>query len=264
MCGIVGVKLQGRREDALRAVGRGMSALAHRGPDDEGMVECVGSPIDGSVVFGHRRLSIIDLSAGGHQPMRDALTGNWITYNGEIFNYRELRAQLESLGCTFHSSSDTEVILASYRVWGRDCVTRWRGMFAAAVWDEARQEIFLVRDRLAIKPLYYAERAKGEGQRAKFDGEACEVFLFGSEVRALLATGLIEPKLNVAAIDTFLMFGAVQDPLTMIEGVHSLPAGHTLTCGRDAALRVDEYWEVPLRTSNESNGASPGEAKLRE
>lgn len=231
MCGIAGIWQREKGADAVSAVGRATSALAHRGPDDSEVVNIPTQTIDSSVVFGHRRLSIIDLSAAGHQPMRDPRTGNWIVFNGEVYNFAELRAELEGQGCRFRSDSDTEVILQSYGAWGRDCVTRWRGMFAAAIWDAARQELFLVRDRLGIKPLYYFYK----------DGQ----FIFASELRALLRTGLIERKISLGALSTYLMFGAVQDPLTLVEGVMSLPAAHTLTVGA-AGLELKEYWELPL------------------
>jgi asparagine synthase (glutamine-hydrolysing) len=173
--------------------------------------------------------------------MLDPETGNWIIFNGEVYNFAELRRELETRGCRFNSDSDTEVILKSYRVWGRDCVTRWRGMFAAAIWDDARQELFLVRDRLGVKPLYYY-----------YDGNK---FLFASELRALLATGLLGRKINLAALNTYLMFGAVQDPLTLVEGVMSLPAAHTLTVN-EAGVEIREYWELPLGGAAEGYGAA--------
>lgn len=231
MCGIIGVWTKAEGADVAGRVACGVSVLAHRGPDDSGVVEIVPTQAQGTVVFGHRRLAIIDLSEAGHQPMRDPETGNWIVYNGEVYNFAELRAQLEAAGCCFRSDSDTEVILQSYRVWGRECVRRWRGMFAAAIWDARREELFLVRDRLGIKPLYYAH--------------AGTQFVFASELRALLAAGLAERRLNLAALDTYLMFGAVQDPLTIIAGVMSLPAAHTLVV-RDGGVEVQEYWELPL------------------
>ena len=231
MCGIIGVWTKEAHADVAGGVARGVSALAHRGPDGSGVVEIVPTQAGGTVVFGHRRLAIIDLSAAGHQPMRDPETGNWIVYNGEVYNFAELRAELEAAGCRFRSDSDTEVILQSYRVWGRDCVRRWRGMFAAAIWDARREELFLVRDRLGVKPLYYAHTGTQ--------------FVFASELRALLAAGLAERRLNLAALDTYLMFGAVQDPLTIIDRVMSLPAAHTLVF-RGGSVEVQEYWELPL------------------
>lgn len=255
MCGILGLSFIGRREDAIDAVQRGLSTIAHRGPDDTGLISVAGAGDDHQVVLGHQRLAIIDLSSAGHQPMFDPQTGNWIIYNGEVYNFKELRGELEGQGCTFHSNSDTEVLLQSYRIWGRECVKRWRGMFALAIWDEQRKEMFLVRDRLGIKPLYYALRAKGKEQSEDFESESAGTFIFGSEVRAILATGLVEPKLNAAAIDTYLMFGSVQDPLTIIEGVQSLPAGHTLTLKPNGTAEVDEYWDLPFAdTSLNGNG----------
>lgn len=234
MCGIVGVWADREPSRLLRAVELGMAALVHRGPDDDGLTKVTPFLSEqGTVVLGHRRLSILDLTEAGHQPMKDPETGNWIIYNGEVFNFSELRRELEALGCHFNSDSDTEVILKSFRVWGHDCVRRWRGMFAAGIWDAARQELFLVRDRLGIKPLYYAHR---EG-----------MFAFASELRALLATGLIPRTINPGAIDSYLAFGAVQDPLTAIEGVMSLPAAHVLVINAHG-VETREYWEMPLES----------------
>lgn len=231
MCGIVGGWFKGRCDSEREVITRAVSVLTHRGPDDYGIVKISPLAGDSSITFGHRRLSIIDLSDAGHQPMRDSEGGNWIIYNGEVYNFAELRDELESAGCVFRSNSDTEVILQSYRVWGRDCVRRWRGMFAVAIWDEPRQELFLVRDRLGIKPFYYSF----------IDGH----FLFASEIRALLATELIPRKINLAALNSYLMFGAVQDPLTIIEDIQSLPAAHTLTVNANG-IKLQEYWELPL------------------
>lgn len=217
--------------DMAGLIEHAVSALTHRGPDDRGVVKIGPLAGGGSLVLGHRRLSIIDLSEAGHQPMHDPETGNWIVYNGEVYNFSELRAELKSQGCRFSSHCDTEIILQSYRVWRHACVERWRGMFAVAIWDASRQELFLARDRLGVKPLYYSY-ANGQ-------------FLFASEIRALLETGLISPEVNVAALNTYLMFGAVQDPLTLVDGVMSLPAAHTLTV-TPGGLKLREYWELPL------------------
>ena len=249
MCGIVGAWIKGRRESAVEGVSRGMAALSHRGPDDDGLIEVLPELGNTVLVLGHRRLSIIDLSEGGHQPMRDPETGNWITYNGEVYNFKDIRAELEKRGCRFRSDSDTEVILQSYRVWGRDCVARWRGMFVAAIWDEQRQELFIARDRLGIKPLYYSYRP--------------DQFIFGSEIRALLATGFIRPEINTAAVNTYLTFGAVQDPLTLIEGIASLPAAHTLTV-KENGIELEEYWELPLEGSNEKRSETEASGELSE
>ncbi len=171
MCGIFGVLSRaGRLTDGL--LERAARSLAHRGPDDSGIVIVETSP-DGKLQLGfaHTRLSIIDLSPQGHQPMQDASTGNWIVFNGEIYNFRELRAELEAAGAGFQSHSDTEVILAAYRAWGADSFARLRGMFALALWDKSRQTLLLARDPMGIKPLYYCESGKA--------------FSFASEVRTL-------------------------------------------------------------------------------
>ncbi|MCU1265053.1 MAG: Asparagine synthetase [Acidobacteria bacterium] len=248
MCGILGLSFIGRREDAIEAVQRGLSTIIHRGPDDSGLIAIAGAGDNQQVVFGHQRLSIIDLSIAGHQPMLDPLTGNWISYNGEVYNFKELRRELEGHGCAFRSNSDTEVLLHSYRVWGRECVKRWRGMFALAIWDEQRKELFLARDRLGIKPLYYCVTSiptvMGGSNTTSHGQDARATFIFASELRAILATGLIEPRLNITGLDTFLMFGAVQDPLTIIDGIKSLPAAHTLTVKPNGAIELHEYWDV--------------------
>src|SRR5262245_29146602 len=149
MCGIVGIwsfeqPIESSELESLVAL------LSHRGPDDAGT-----RLINPRLGLGHTRLSIIDLSAGGHQPMRDAATGNVVTYNGEIYNYRELRDELASLGNAFSTSSDTEVLLKAYAQWGQDCLVHFQGMFAFILWDAAKNALFIARDRLGIKPLYY-------------------------------------------------------------------------------------------------------------
>jgi asparagine synthase (glutamine-hydrolysing) len=264
MCGILGLSLIGRREDAIEAVERGLAAIIHRGPDDRGLIAVAAVADHQQVVFGHQRLAIIDLSNAGHQPMFDPQTGNWISYNGEVYNFKELRSELQGHGCTFRSNSDTEVLLQSYRVWGRECVKRWRGMFALAIWDEQRKEIFIARDRLGIKPLYYYSGGTGVSPvcgggygKTAHGQDARATFIFGSELRAILATGLVEPKLNITAVDTFLMFGAVQDPLTIIDGIKSLPAGHTLTLKANGAIELYEYWDFLSEPPAVAGGYSP-------
>src|SRR5437660_1515531 len=182
MCGIFGVIARdgsvstGLLEKATRM-------LAHRGPDDAGTVIIDrGSSQPYQIGFAHTRLSIIDLSPSGHQPMQDPCTGSWIVFNGEIYNFRELRCSLAEKGVEFRSQSDTEVILAAYRVWGEDLLLRLRGMFAFALWDGQRKRLLLARDPMGIKPLYYYH--------------ADESFLFASEVRTLLHSELVPRKLD--------------------------------------------------------------------
>src|SRR5271169_302692 len=169
MCGIVGI-IAYRGSVPLEGLKRANNALKHRGPDDGG-IQLIRVPADPpyEVALANRRLAILDLSPGGHQPMLDPETGDWIAYNGEVYNFRALRAQLENEGIQFSSQSDTEVVLKAYGKWGTEFLHELRGMFALAIWDAARQRLFLARDRLGIKPLYYSRSGDN--------------FLFSSEVR---------------------------------------------------------------------------------
>ena len=199
--------------------------------------------------MGHTRLAILDLSAAGHQPMRDARNGNWIAFNGEIYNFRELRERLDADPESWRSESDTEVILRAYERWGKDCLQHLRGMFAFALWDEARTELLIARDRLGIKPLYYF---KGAG-----------LFLFSSEVRALLASNLVPRKLDAVALWEYLGYQSVPAPRTLVEGVHALKPGCWMTV--DAAGRVCEgsYWDLLENASHEAQTASASESRRR-
>jgi asparagine synthase (glutamine-hydrolysing) len=184
--------------------------------------------------LGHRRLAVLDLSPLAHQPMHDPETGNWIVYNGEIYNFRELRAELERCGVSFASASDTEVVLKAYRVWGDKCLARLNGMFAFALWDKAEGKLFLARDPLGIKPLYYYA---DQGH-----------FIFASEVRTLLATGMVPRKLDAAGLLNYLRFGSVYDPDTLIDGVRSVAAGCSLVwrnnVWRNNSLAQSKFWDL--------------------
>jgi len=233
MCGIVGI-LARRTQIPPAVLEQATRSLAHRGPDDSGMVllrETQPEPLE--IGFGHRRLAILDLSPLGHQPMQDPITGNWIVFNGEIYNFRELRKELEGVGAEFNSHSDTEVILAAYRVWGESCLTRLCGMFAFAFWDAPRKRLLLARDPMGIKPLYYHQSA--------------ETFIFASELRTLLGTGLVPRKADPTGILSYLEFGSVYEPWTMVEGVMAVPPGHVLTV-ENGSLSSREYWN-PLQSS---------------
>ncbi len=213
----------------IEPINRAVNALAHRGPDDWG-IEVIGGERDGlTVALGHRRLSILDLSQAGHQPMRDDATGAWITYNGEVFNFREARRDLEKRGLKFKSESDTEVLLKGFSACGKAAIADWRGMFAFGFWEPGRRLLTLVRDRLGIKPLYYFQ-----------DGDT---FLFASEIRALLATGLTPRKISPAALDSYLAFGSVEQPLTIIENIHAVLPGHILTF-QEGRVHTEAYWEL--------------------
>lgn len=228
MCGIFGIVTHNAKiPDGL--VERGTESLAHRGPDDSGTVLLRESPAPIEIGLGNRRLAILDLSPLAHQPMQDAKTGNWIVYNGEIYNFRDIRRELELKGESFTSHSDTEVLLRAYGLWGEACLCRLRGMFALAIWDARNHRLFLARDPMGIKPLYYAQCGA--------------YFVFASEVRTLLGTGLIRRKLDHAGLENYLTFGSAYDPLTLIEGVHALPAGHMLTW-REGTVQESCYWDL--------------------
>jgi asparagine synthase (glutamine-hydrolysing) len=207
-----------------------IQALWHRGPDDRGTYR----DSSGSIVCGlaHTRLSIIDLSPAGHQPRTTSDGRYTITYNGEVFNHVQIREELAAAGVSFDSVCDTEVVLKAYVRWGAECLSRFRGMFAFAIWDAREKTLFLARDRLGIKPLYYIERPSGG-------------LCFASEVRALLATGAAERRLSRPAIASYFAFGAVSGPDSIIDGVRSIPPGHTLELRNGHAI-LRRYWEMPL------------------
>lgn len=229
MCGIFGIVARNTRLDE-GILKRGTASLAHRGPDDSGTViirDTVREPVE--IGLGNRRLAILDLSPLGHQPMHDADTGNWIVYNGEIYNFRDVRKELEDCGVRFASHSDTEVLLKAYGRWGEECLPKFRGMFAFAVWDAERHCLVIARDPMGVKPLYYAESGA--------------YFLFASEVRTLLGTGLFPKHIDPAGLINFLTYGSAYDPLTIVEGIRSLPPGHTLAW-EDGNLRMASYWDL--------------------
>ncbi len=201
--------------------------LAYRGPDDAG-VYC-----DGPVGLAHRRLSIIDLTPAGHQPMSNARGDVWITYNGEVYNFLELRAELEREGVLFRSRTDTEVILALYERYGKDCVRRLRGMFAFAIWDGRNRSLFLARDRLGKKPLFYYH-----------DGEK---FLFASEPKAILQDSTVPVEVDRSAIHHYLAFGYVPSPLSAFQGFQKLPPAHCALV-QDGKMYVERYWDLSYAT----------------
>ncbi len=237
MCGIAG--LISTEPDAR--IGAMLRSIEHRGRDDEGV--WTGALLDDAgrrACLGHRRLAIIDTSAAGHQPMTYA-DGRWqITFNGEIYNYRELRAELTARGQCFRTDTDTEVLLAAYAEWGTDCLARLNGIFAFALWDEHTRTLLLARDRLGVKPLYYATPNATNG--AGHNGGASS-FIFASEIKALLASGLVRRALNVETLNQYLTFLWTPDPHTVFQGVWKLPPGHLLIW-RDGETQVRAWWDV--------------------
>jgi len=229
MCGIFGMVARNARV-APEVLERATLSLAHRGPDDSGTVivrDSTPEPVE--IGLGSLRLAILDLSSLGHQPMQDVETGNWIVFNGEIYNFREIRQTLERDGIRFRSYSDTEVLLKAYGRWGEACLEKLRGMFAFAIWDAQRHRLFAARDAMGIKPLYYY---KSETH-----------LLFASEVRTLLGTGMVPRRLDGAGLRNYLEFGSCYDPLTLVEGVVNLRPGYALIWERGSA-REQVYWDL--------------------
>jgi asparagine synthase (glutamine-hydrolysing) len=231
MCGIAGAVYTSSRarsaEDLQSTVARMSEALRHRGPDDRGLWS------DEDCTLGHRRLAIIDLSEAGRNPLSNEQGTIWITYNGEVYNYQSLRKELEGLGHRFRTRTDTEVIVYAYQQWGEASVKRLRGMFAFAIWDRPRRRLFLARDRVGKKPLFYTQ----SGGR----------FLFASELQGLTADAGVARKVNPRAIDAYLSWGYVPAPDTAFEGVFKLPPAHYLTLElkpEGAAPRVERYWDI--------------------
>ena len=219
MCSISGIFCTGHSAES-DVVRRMNDAQKHRGPDDQGIMRCEFP--GGEVLLGNTRLAIIDTSAAGHQPMNDPVSGNWITYNGETYNFKNLRNEMPG---PWLSNTDTEVVLRAYQKFGTDAFSKLRGMFALALWNNQNRTLVLTRDPLGIKPLYYYA---SENQ-----------FIFASELRALLASGLIPRRLSAAGIDSFLANGSVEAPLTIIDGIKQLLPGHILHVRANDARQIE-------------------------
>jgi asparagine synthase (glutamine-hydrolysing) len=226
MCGIAGILPYRSDQDNLEIlVQRMQNALQHRGPDDQGVY--ISSHRQAALA--HTRLSILDLSPAGHQPMRSTDGRYWITFNGEIYNFLELQRKLIAQGEKFHSQTDTEVILKLYQQFGTDCVHHLRGMFAFAIWDDQEKTCFLARDPLGIKPLYYWLKDS--------------TLVFASELKSILATRLPTLNLSMEGLYGYLISGSVPEPHTLIEGIHCLEAGHWLRW-QSGQISQHSYWQV--------------------
>ena len=225
MCGIAGIVGcdQLGPDDAARAIAM-RDVMSYRGPDGAGL------HTDAHAALAHRRLSIIDL-AGGHQPLSNETGAVWVTYNGEIYNHRDVRAQLEAAGHVYRTHSDTETIVHAYEQWGDECVQRFRGMFAFAVWDAGARRLLLARDRLGVKPLYWAR--------------AGDRLLFASEMKAILESGLVAARPNHAVLSEVLATRGTAGADTMFEGINKLLPGHRLIF-EDGHVQTERYWELPL------------------
>src|SRR6195256_3995423 len=236
MCGIVGVfDMRGRGEVSPETLARMNESQFHRGPDEGGMHREPG------IGLGHRRLSIIDLSTG-QQPLYNEDGSVAVVFNGEIYNFQELAKELAACGHTFRTRCDTEVIVHGWEQWGASCVKRFRGMFAFALWDRNRETLFLARDRLGVKPLYYAELPDGP-------------WIFGSELKALLVHPGLPRVIDPLAVEEYFAYGYRPEPRTLFKGVGELSPGHTLCLKRGSPASAPvEYWDAPFKT-----GASPTE-----
>ncbi len=221
ICGFVGF-------DDQQLIERMCEIMVHRGPDDHGVFT------DHGIALGMRRLSVIDLHTG-HQPIANEDQTFWIILNGEIFNYRQLREELKDKGHTFRTASDTEVVVHLYEEMGTECVRRLRGMFTFAIWDSKSSTLFIARDRVGIKPLYYASN----GGR----------FAFASEVKALLLCPFVSREMNREALPDYLVLQYVPAPETLFAGIKKLPAGHTMTV-KGNNITFERYWHVQMRASS--------------
>ena len=235
MCGIAGVINFNRSARVNPETLQKMcSAMAHRGPDDDGFY------FDGPVALGMRRLSIVDL-ARGHQPIANEDESVWVVFNGEIYNHAEVRERLKAQGHRYRTQSDTETIIHAYEEYGRDCVRHLRGMFAFAIWDTKAQRLFVARDRLGIKPLYYQLTP--------------ESLVFGSEIKVVLAQG-VQPKFNRKVLPQYLAFGYTSGPETFYEGILKLMPGHTMEVDLEGRAKIEPYWDLRITAEDSSHSES--------
>jgi asparagine synthase (glutamine-hydrolysing) len=235
MCGVAGTFHLDGAPSSARILQRMTDSVRHRGPDDEGHF------VDGACGLGHRRLSIIDLSKAGHQPMMTADGRFVLSYNGEIYNYRELRLELEAHGYVFRSATDTEVLLQAFAKWGKDAVSRLNGMFAFAIYDRTDRKLYLVRDRYGVKPLYVAK--------------AGSTVVFGSEVKAILASGLVEAKIDLEGLCEYLTFQNFLTSNTLFKQIEMVPAGTILEVSEKSGIRQQRYWDFSFRSDDNRSTA---------
>jgi asparagine synthase (glutamine-hydrolysing) len=228
MCGITGYINLNQAPASPVILQKMTDAIKHRGPDGE------GHWIEENVAIGHRRLSIIDLSPAGHQPMISSDHRYILTYNGEIYNYREIRTELEAAGYWFRSKTDSEVVLYAYSHWGKDALMKFNGMFALAIWDRKEKSLFLARDRYGIKPLYWAKQGK--------------TIAFGSEQKAIMAQPGFQKKINKPALLEYFTFQNIFTNQTLLEDVFLFPAGHYATVDPTSGnVKPVQYWDYRFR-----------------
>lgn len=245
MCGIAGFISNDNpasRDERLRVLNEMCTSIKHRGPDEQGVF------VEGSAALGMRRLSIIDLNTG-QQPMFSSDGTLVIVFNGEIYNYLEIKRELESLGHHFKSNSDTETIVNAYREWGTSCLDRLRGMFAFAIWDIRENELFIARDRVGKKPLFYSLTGSGD-------------FVFGSELKSLLLHVDVENRIDLAALDAYVTFGYVPEDFCIFQNVHKLAPGHFLKV-KDRKIRKGKYWDFSYDKAAETRSENDAIDELR-
>ncbi|MEX1128837.1 MAG: asparagine synthase (glutamine-hydrolyzing), partial [Vicinamibacterales bacterium] len=229
MCGIAGIVATDHLDPQDRVRVTAMrDVIAHRGPDDAGLF------VDERAALAHRRLSIVDLAAG-HQPLDNETAHVWIVFNGEVYNHADVRTRLEAAGHRYKTRSDTETLIHAYEEWGDACVERFRGMFAFAIWDAPRRRLLLARDRMGIKPLYWTK----VGDR----------LLFASEIKSILASGLVRPEANDAALPELLGTRYLSGSETLFKGIHRLAPGHTLVF-QNGEITIRQYWDIPVGVQN--------------
>jgi asparagine synthase (glutamine-hydrolysing) len=238
MCGICGIHGARRGADLEAAARRMVATMTHRGPDAGGVFAGDG------VAFGHRRLSILDLSPTGAQPMRLDGSGLAITHNGEVYNFQELRTELEAEGASFRGHSDTEVVLNAYRAWGLDGLKRLEGIFAFALWDDVARRLVLMRDRLGVKPLFFSQTR--------------EQLVFGSEIKAILAAGGVDRSVDPQAFSEYLWYGNAFEDRTIYAGVRALPPGHWMIV-ENGRSRIEPWWRLE-EWADPPGFRDPGEA----
>jgi asparagine synthase (glutamine-hydrolysing) len=234
MCGIIGFITNRKFNNLRQELPYAVSSLTHRGPDDSGLFfeESAG------VGLGHRRLSIIDLSTAGRQPMASDDGKLNIVYNGEVYNFREIRKELRLHGYSFRSDTDTEVVLKAYQQWGRKCLDKFIGMFALAIWDRGKKTLFLARDRMGIKPVYYYYNR--------------DIFLFGSELKALMAFKSFPKEIDPDSIPLFLHYQYIPSPKTVFADTYKLLPGHFLIFD-GKTLSTESFWNIPERPPYDYN-----------
>ncbi len=241
MCGIAGILNFGKQPVNPEKIRKMTDMMKHRGPDDEGHF------VSQNIGLGHRRLSIIDLSEKGHQPMTNEDRSVWIVYNGEIYNYQELNKFLISKGHQIESNCDTETIIHLYEEFGTRCVDHLRGMFSFAIWDEKRKMLFAAVDRLRIKPFYYTKKE--------------DSLIFASELKSILSSDLLKPELNYQGIHHYLSLQAIPVPETIYQDVYTLPGGYFLVA-KDGKVTVEKYWDIPVNAESK-DGCSEDEYKKK-